>query len=494
MYKDGVITIGEWPKGMGDSAYNGNYSIVNCEVFDTPGVLKVGSKTELYNTATLTGVPIAYCSDQYGNTFYMTSDAKVYINNAYSNDLGTFGWDLCIYNDYLIASRAGGLDCYGPLSSSPQWFSGWKSIGTDAVALSSSYYLKLIPARDGNLYITNGAYMAKISGFSGGTPTVAPTATLVGGSMSLPANNAGVSAVEIGSYMLIGTQALNGSWFNATNSNVANLYLWDKADTKPISLTGALNEQSIQSMVSYGNRVYIMAGTRGNLYMTDTASFTKVKRLPWNQNKLFSSTMRVYPNAMTLNQQGNLLVGTATLQDSFNPSDPNPVKHGVYEIALSDKYPVIFKNTISTGNKGQSNVLKIGFLATNGDETIIGWQDGSTYGVDKTNQILYTSASFESELYQIAPRTKRKSFSNLEFLLGKPLLTGQSIVVYFRKNLTDSYTTIGTFSYSTLGGVISHNTSALIKDTQLVQVKIDITIPLNSYPYSNLELINLSIW
>jgi hypothetical protein len=496
MYKDGVLTISEWTKGMGDSSYTGFSTISNCEVFETPSVLKIANRTTPYFSTSFTGLPIAYVEDSYGNNYTLT-DAGVLYKNGVSLQTGLNNpWDLAIYNNYLIVTNSTVVQAYGPLNSSPIWFGNWKT------GLNGVYYAKMLVTNptsssvSSDLYIANGDKMAKVSDFTAGAVGVAPTATFSTNVMLLPLEEAITTMIRIGTYVLIGTQSGNGSWANAGNGSIANIYLWDKSDTKITSLVGELNESHIQAMVSNGNRAYIMAGTRGNLYLSDTTSFTKIKRLPWNQNRLFGATMKVYPNAIALNVNNNILIGTSTLTDAYG-ADPSPVQHGVYEVSISKDYPTVFKQQISSGNKGQTQNLKIGFVYVTGSgTTILGWQDGSTYGLDTTDFRLYTNsvASTETQLFLIGTRLNRKTFQNLEFLLGKPLITGQEITISYRKNLTDDFTQIGNFTYTSLGGVISHNTKALLDDIEVLQLKIELTQPINTQFGNNIELLRLTIW
>jgi hypothetical protein len=496
MYEKGILTISDWTKGMADSPYQGFSNISNCEVFNTPGVLKIGNRTTpLFSYLSFSGTPIAYVVDTHGNNFVLTDDGNVYMNGTNIKTGLNNPWDLAIYNDYLMVTHTTVVSCYGPLSSGASWFMNWKT-GLDGV-----YYEKMLVTHptsnsvSSDLLIANGNKMAKVSAFTAGAPSVAPTATFSTNVMLLPLEEAISSMVKVGTNILIGTQSLNGSWSSGVNGNCANLYLWDKVDTKVTSLAGSLNESSIQSMIQDKNRVYVVAGVRGNLYLTDTVSITKIKRLPWNQNKLFGATLRVYPNAISINSEGNLLIGTSTLGDAYG-ADLSPVRHGVWEVSLSKDYPTIFKNQISSGNVGQTQALKIGVVFSGNGTTIIGWNDGSNYGIDTTDYVLYPSsvATVESPLIFVGSRLNRKIFQNLEFVLGRPLTTGQEITISARKNLTDSYTQIGNYTFTNLGAVISHNTKALLDDVEVLQVKIQMTQPILSIFGNNIELLKITIW
>lgn len=488
-YKDGVLTINEWPKGQADSPYLGFSTIANCEVFDTPGILKIANCT-VSRGLTTDGLTVAYVEDAYGNFYYLNNDGKCYKNGTQIQaGLGSV-WDLAVYNDYLIIAHSTVISVYGPLSSgAAQWFGNWKT------GLNGTYYAKLVAARNGDLFIGNGESVAKVSSFVAGVPTVAPTATFSTSVATLPPGQAITTFAELGTYMMIGTQALNGSWANSTNGNIANTYLWDKEDTKMTTLSSVFNECSIQAMIPFANRMYVVAGNRGNVYVTDSTSYSKIKRIPWTQNKLFGATTRIYPNAMAINRNGNLLIGTSTLSDAF--SSTSSTRHGVYEIQLGVQgYPTVLKHQVSTGNYGQTQVLAVGFVYQSaGDALYIGFQDGTNYDIDTTDFNLYTNAvaMFETSYYVVATRNVRKTFKRLEFLLGRPLITGQEMKLYYRKNLTDDYTLWKTYNYTTLGSVISHDEAATLADVQAVQFKVTLTQPTSSVFGSNIDLLSITL-
>lgn len=489
MYEKGLLTIGNWTKGMADSAYQGFSNISCCEIFDTPGVVKIANRTLSKISISLTGTPIAYVEDSFGNYYFLTSDGKLYKNQTLITSGLTNPWDLIIYNDYLLIRYDTILAAYGPISSGGASFLGTVVNGT---GFNGSYYGKMTGFKNSTVYITNGTSIAWISALSTAAVGVAPTATVDLALIELPDGEAATTIAPIGTYMIIGTQASNGSWFNGVNGNVANLYLFDGVgtDNSPNSLVGSLNEACIQSMLSIGNALYVMAGIRGNLYKTNTASFIKIKRIPYNQRNAFGNTTRVYPNAMSVNVSGNLLIGTSTLEDAFTGND---TRHGVWEVSLSEGYPTVFKQQVSTGNVGQTNPLTVGVIFSGKQTTIIGYKDGSSYGLDTTDQTPYpTGATIETKLVLIASRVERKTFKQLEYLLGKLLVTGQSITLSYRKNLTDSYTAWKSFTFSDLGAVISHNTNAALDEIEILQIKIELAQTASAT--KNIELMRLIAW
>lgn len=494
MYKDGTLQLSEWTKGMADSPLQGFANIANAEVFESPGVLKIANRTtDASGGTTYAGLCVAQVVDIYGNTYQLTSDGKVYKNysTVIQSGLGTV-WDLLIFKDYLWVRHSTVISLYGPLSTAPSWS------GNVYNGLSSGYYGKMVQDEnpDGSLgseavYVCNGNTIATIRSFV----SVASPGSLTLSALTLPDGIYATTMVSVGNNLMIGTQK-GGSWVDGTNFKLANIYSWDKVITNSYNLPVKINESTVQAMISDGNKLYVVAGTRGNLYITDTTNYAKIKRIPWVQLRGFNQTLRVYPNAINFNNNGNLIIGTSTLTDSFN-TGINSSRHGIWEVGILSKYPVVFKNQISAGTTGSTTTLKIGSIYSGADDSIyIGWQSGSTYGIDKTDFRAYTSyATFaESPLIVVGTRINPKTFKNLEFMLLQPLIATQGLKISYRKNLTDDYTLIGTFDFSTLGGVQSHNSKALIESAEILQIKVELTQSISVTVGNNVNLLSIKIW
>lgn len=497
MYEKGTITLAEWHKtGMADSPYLGWSSIVGCNIFETPGILKLENATA--SNFTVTGMPIAQVRATNGDIYTLTDDGKLYKNGVSLQTGLTSPSDLIIYKDYVLITSSSVIHAYGPLSASPVFTSNWKT------GLDANYYHKMVLANDLStslsadaIYITNGNTVAKISGFVAGTAGSPPSAgTLTTNVLTLPDGMYASTMCLLATNLMIGTLT--------TGNRVANIFPWDKLTTHSYDKPVLLNELGINAMLSYGNQVYFSAGNFGNIYVTDGTNYRRIKRIPFNQKRSFSYTMTVMPNAMTIHSNGNLLVGTS----SANSNSQTTANHGVYEIDIQDKgYPCSLKTIISTGTTtGVNGILKIGLVSILSDDAIyVGWTSGSTYGFDVTSFRTYTSyiSYAESPLIIVGNNLVKKSFQVIEFRFGRPIIAGQGIKIQYRKNLTDSYTTImnksgGTvFDYAYLcplatETVISHNDSAQIADAEQLQFKISLTN--SSSSSENLDLIYIKLW
>ena len=494
MYQKGVLTINEWQTGVADSATLGFGAINNCEILENPGVLKIAPASILKTPnagISLTGLPIAFTEDMSGNNYLLTDNGVLWREAnglLYVLQSGLTGAnDIIFYRDYIWVSYGSGsgvVGLYGPTSGASTFFPNW------ATGLTTRYK-KFIVCQNDVLYLSNGTNIVSFTGFSPAVPFVTPTpiSPVVTG-WSLPgvyANTSGTTTssqfisiiLEYGRNILIGT-------------TTGNIYQWDRADTQLVDVPFKMSYGGIKQLITKENRLYITVGDKGNIYMGDGTNFQKFQKIKWRQRRPFNSTADFKPNAIAISPTGSLLVGSSTLSDST----PSTSLHGVHEVSLVPNYATCFKHTISTGNTGANNVLHIGFVYTSTTGVVyIGWSDGSTYGLDAvySTGANYTTATVETPLYQIATRLDQLTFTKLEFKLATPMVTGQSLSIQFRKNLTDSWDTARTFSYSTLGAVNIHQASASLTNIDQLQVKITLTSPVG-VGLTNLELLAITLW
>jgi hypothetical protein len=482
MYDKGVITIANNRKGVADSPLLGFTSINNCEVFEDPGVIKIGTKAELYFTPN--ALPVKRVVAPNGDVYILTNDVSssaLYKNGVAVQSNLENAQDMVFYEDYIVVSydtdrtsaNTGALGLYGPLTNAPQFFGNWKTL-----ALDDDAFKKLVVCQDGLLYVLNNTEVVKVSAFSGGTPAVSPTATATSSGWTFPNSQEGSTMIEYGRNLVMGTTS-------------GNVYQWDRSDTQLTDVPFTLSSGGIKQMLVKENLLYITAGNKGEVYRGDGTNFQKVQQVKWRQRRPYNANTLLKPNAISLSPTGTLLVGTSTGSDSF----PGTSKHGVHEISLSTGFPTVFKHRLSTTNTGTSSAITIGFIQSDANDIYIGWQDGSSFGVDKVSYNLTGSygASFETPLMQIAGKQTKKSFTNLEFQLQSPLASGQSIRVSKRGDATSDYDTAREYTYTALGAVTSHTAEALMSDIENLMVKVDLTDS-SSVVGENVELINIRIW
>ena len=102
-----------------------------------------------------------------------------------------------------------------------------------------------------------------------------------------------------------------------------------------------------------------------------------------------------------------------------------------------------------------------------------------TYGIDLSLATSYAyqtdySGYFDSPLYVVGTPLNKREFAEVEFQLSRELATGEGIRIAYRVNLTDTFTTIGTYTFATLGAVTSHHTPTNIPETEFLQIRVSL--------------------
>lgn len=431
----------------------------NTEIFENKGLV-TGKRGLAVSSAIANALPIAEVIDPYGNVYHATSitaSGAVYKNRtgAMITGLDTI-YDIKIYKNYLwvryqtTAGAVSSLGAYGPLNSaSAQWFAG---IST---AFTPNAWGQLVVGQDDYLYSTNNNYIARIHVDTSGTVGVAPT--IAGANTSLTAldlkdGEVATTLCEYGTKLMIGTVSGKIFPWNRQAGTLGNPGLAD--------LPVDFNENGIWQLYSHANKLYVTAGRNGNIYLSDGTNYRKIAQIPFTGARPFVS---YYPNAITISEKGTLLIG--------NVSTNTVAEVGVWE--LLDTGEVCLAYTLSTG-KTSANNIGVGFLRTNkSDGTLsVGWYNGATDGVDEdTNS--YATYYIESPLIRVGSYNKKKSFEHIEFTLANLMASGDTLTMSYRRNTTDSYTTIGTWSFATLGAVSSFEDIAGISDLEFVQIKIE---------------------
>ena len=483
MQKDGTILITNPQKGVASSAMLGNEAVIGAEIFEEPGVLKIQSalvadSSRINDTGyvTISGVPVADVI-VYDNSFVLhrtvlTESGQLMSRNNADFLLATLnnGWDACVWNsEYIVVSyMQSGVGYIGVLWTDPAGFgTSWNAAKIGG--LTGNYCIKLLMGQDGFMYFTNGRYIGRISAISGTWGSITVTST--SNALDLKENVFAVTMAELGNRLMIGTQ--RGYNYASRQSFVgADIYPWDRISSS-FNLPVRINENGMNAMISHQNQVYFSAGDDGKIYVTDGTNYQLVKRLPYVRIGKYNSASWVSQNGMCINQQGHLMVG---LSANYDPNAP--VSTGIWEISLTQGYPTHLPFFSRDGNLGQTSSVKIGSVRVLDNNALsFGIQSGSNYELSTTSVSALVSnylTKWRTELFMVGTRKSRKSFSCLEFTLTRPLIANQGVRIAYRKNLKDTFTTIGTWTFADIGNVISHETKALIADAEMLQFEISL--------------------
>lgn len=458
MYKDGVLNINKWYQGMTKHPIMGFGLIENAEVFENKGL--VTPKKGMITTSLIAdGLPLAYVIDPYGNFYYATS-TSVYKNTSslgiLISSLSNIR-DIKVYKNYLWVRYGANIGAYGPLNStSAQWFPAL------ITTFDANYAGQMVVGQDDFLYTANGNFISKLEVTASGTVGVAPT-IIINASLDLPDGQNINCITEYATKIAVGTDKGKLYTWNRTAGTLGNPGLADL----PVNF----NEDAIYQLYSHQNRLYVTAGRNGNVYISDGTNYRKLATIPFNEQFITTSGQVAYiqpfvsynQNAIAISPKGNLLIG--------NVSTNTVAESAVWEI--TDSGEVILAYKLATGKTSQNNI-GIGFINVNSSSGDVraGWFNGSSDGIDESTGT-FADVTIESPMIRVGKFNSKKSFSHIEWTLADLFSIGGSITLSYRKNSTDLYTQIGTWSYTTLGAVASFEDTAGIADCEFIQIKVE---------------------
>lgn len=244
-----------------------------------------------------------------------------------------------------------------------------------------------------------------------------------------------------------------------------------------------LPENNIVNMVTVNNMVYILAGNKGNIYITNGSAASVATSVPdycagiagtpssyiepyFTWGGLMYVRGRVY---FSIQDQTASKAGNCGGVWSFTPTE------NLY-IGQDTGIGLRLENQASYGTySGMSNLLIPSQVQTAKSPQYWNCWTSSisspAYGIDFTNTTTSTSAIIETELVPTGTVLDKKTFSQVEYKLASPLAVGESVAISYRKNGTESFTSCGTAkveSATALSGYFSAN----FEKTQWIQLKI----------------------
>lgn len=316
---------------------------------------------------------------------------------------------------------------------------GGSTISWNHNAVGTQYFNSYDPG------ITTGAVATDTNGVS--TLTFTPQAC------TLPPNEVAISLGEAGNVLLVGC-----------NGNV--LYPWDQ--TSPTA-SGIINlpENGATSMLSVNNMVYVFAGNKGNVYITNGSTASLVITVPdycagiagtpssyiepyftWGGSDYIRG--RVYFSILdqTATKSGNCggVWSFVPTQNFFVGQDTglslrmeNVNSYGTY----NGYAPVIIAN---------QSQASIGVQYFSAWVSAYNYPSSGVAGVDASGTYPINTSVVETDIVPTGTMLEKTTFGRIEYKLASPLLSGESVSIKYRLNLTDAWQSF---------------TTALVTDTTL---------------------------
>jgi len=434
-----ILTVKYFNGGIGDSDKEGVrgsfYLTTNLDIFSEPTNLTLNPKTAKDSGTTVvdlvkwivSGAPYDTNLYFYGDTgklYQRTSAGSWSVLRTVSSSCGQ-GMD--IFNDYLYYTQNTQIGRYGLLSGTPSFTDAWQT-GLDDTSAAGKRFSPVKAFANG-LAVGHGDNL----GWWDGTVWDVDRLTFP------PGYNVRTLDV-VDEYLVIGTW--KGSAIQDSESGI--VFFWDGSATT-YNFFVSIQEGGIQALVNSRNRLLSVAGADGVIYLNYNP-FQKVHKIPFLPA---SKYLEVYPGAIC-NWKGAALIGIAANTDS------TALIQGVYQwSSKSDKYNETLTLAYTPShNLSQAITLHIGSVKGYGDELYIGWQNDTTYGVDRviTTASPFASGTYQSLLFDDNRPLQEKQAITLK-ATHKPLVSGESIQLGYKTNRASSYTT--DTANSTVGSTVT---------------------------------------
>ena len=408
----------------------------------------------------------AWMIDNYGSSI---TNNLIYLGN--DTLTGAQGRGIAVFKQHLIVFRGAAMDglllnaIEAALSDLDSAYDGsatggW-SYGWDTVSTLDGTLRDVSVGDDDILYFdNNGTRIGSVSENTGTTFVLNNSATWTKDSAALdiPELNDGsaIQISELGSSLILG-------------SNANKLYPWDRISSS-FNIPILMPEHKTQKMVSSNNLLYIFAGFRGNIYLTNGSSIELFKKIP---DYITGELMTYFTIKDVIFHRNQLLFSFTAFG---NGGSTITGIDGVWAIDLLTG-SLRLLNTLSHGTAGTVHTISFYSLTDtpNGFGFIAGWEDASgNYGVDIGSSNPYSAGEtiIDSDIIPIGTYVLKRTPTSIEFKLSKPLVSGESVELQYRSNLNESFTSI---SSTNTVGAISDMYNINFENVQWIQIRSILT-------------------
>ena len=400
-----------------------------------------------------------------------TSTSSIYqllVNSALDTGTGTLtnasGGGLSVFRNsdgsatYLFAFRNAVVDVINVFGTSnvetPSWTNAWKSLNTAAGSANSHHS---IVGQDNIVYFVDDRYVGSILEKAGQVfdPANAATYTFNSTALTLPLGSLAYWLEQLDVKLLVSV------------ANDSYIYPWDRSSIS-YSMPLPLGEYGGNKMKNIGNIVYILAGSRGNIYWTQGTYIRPLKTLPqyvtYNSGTPTSGPV-TWGGIAALN--GRLLVGVGA--GSGNS--------GVYMLNVSSGVMGVQANAMTLDNfpsTGQANVTAI--FAVN-EFYEMGYANGSDVFTGSSRYSALGSVVLQSALYRVGTKTTKAKISQVEAQIANGV--AGVIRIGYRSDLTSSFTLItdpdtGATTFTTTTSATSYQCDVGIIDIENIQIQVEL--------------------
>lgn len=416
----------------------------------------------------------------------------VYIGNTTLTS--THGNGLCVLGAYLFVFRDSAAD-YLPITelsanNAPAWVYSWGSISGLATSAASNYsHFAYVSNQNGGMHFCNNRFIGRLLPIGSGTfdPTNTNTFTYTSTAPSggLPITDSATCLADLGGLILVG--------------GIQNkVYPWDGLSTffnSPL----ILSENYTKRIVSSNSNAYVFAGNRGRISITNGANVQIFKKIPDHIVSIFSTSNGIEPYYSWLDASywKNQLYFSFTVSKNDGTAITN--MGGIWALDLSTNplgtstsVGLRVTNILTTGAAGFPYLIIPNIRSTTpaGAGLYAAYVNAvsTAIGVDVTQSTPYASLGASVDIYtDLVPtgtNLTQKTFSQIEFKLAQPLVSGEQIRISMRQDFSEAFTVAGT---TTLVGALSDVYDVNVQRGQWVQLYVETCSTSSSPSFTRLK-------
>lgn len=304
---------------------------------------------------------------------------------------------------------------------------------------------------------------------SGGINGASATVQFSQQRINLPYDEVAQSLVEIGNTVIIGGK---------TNT----LYPWNQVDALPSDVI-KLPENDVKTMINVNNMAYVFAGSKGNIYITNGSVASLALKIPdycagvpGTPNTYIEPIFTWFDAAYVRGRvYCSVLDQTATKAGncggvwSFVPSQNMSAADVGNALRLENQ------NSYADYDGAARLIIANEEQTTNAPQYWTWWQDShsigtSAFGIDTTASTPVTSFVIETDLLPTGTLLSKDTFSQLEYKLTAPAVSGDAVQMFYRLNANGAWTSCGTAEVETSDPLSGYFPVAFQK-TQWVQFR-----------------------
>lgn len=474
LFTDCAVTFGSSTGGVtaGIVYWIANVSGSTFKVYTDIGHSQLVDLSDASNTFSVIpfGTPTQKALDYInGNSFILDTSGRAWWINP-SNQLtylanttltSTHGNGICVLGVYLFVFRDSAVD-YMTLTSltstsAPAWTYAWNGYSLSSNAASNYSHFAYVSNQNGGMHFCNDRFIGRVLPVGASTfdPSNSATyvTTLLAPSGGLPITDSSTCLADLGNNILVG--------------GIQNkIYSWDGISTF-FNAPLILGENYTTRIVSSNSTAYAFSGNRGRIYITNGANVEVFKKIPDHIASFFTSSNSLEPYYGWL----DALYWKNQLYFSFlvNKNDGTSITNmgGIWALDLSTsslQSPTMvglrMTNVLAAGAAAFPYVLIPNIRTTTpaGAGIYAAYVNllTSAAGVEVTQTTPYAVLGSGVDIYtDLAPtgtNLTQRTFSQIEFKLAQPLVSGESVRISMRQDFSEAFTVVGT---TTLVGSIS---------------------------------------